>query len=154
MAGLSESDAEVFTWNRSVNNHDGLGRNIPFDLEVEHSNNHIKQGIANLGVNVTENAVTRIARAEKPSRAVFGKMDRSLQRSVRSGKHVAQFPVKDLDELVKKLVDKSVFEYQEGRLYRHFLHFQRDPLKNLDTSKLFAWITDHKKKLSLGVKAR
>ena len=52
--GPSESDAEVFTWNRLVNNHGGLGRNIPFDFEVEHHNNHIKQGIANLGVNETE----------------------------------------------------------------------------------------------------
>lgn len=151
---LSEREAEVFTWNRSVNNHGGTGMNIPFDLEVEHSNNHIKQGINNLGVNVTEHAVTRIARAEKPTRTVFWNIDRSLQRSVRSGKHVATFPVKDLDELVKKLVDKGVFQYQEGRLYRHFLHFQRDPLKNLNMSKVYAWITDHKKKLSLGVKAR
>ena len=52
--------------------------------------------------NVTENTVARIERAEKPSLAVFGKMDKSLQRSVPLGKHVAQFPVKDLDELVKK----------------------------------------------------
>ena len=151
---LSEREAEVFTWNRSVNNHGGSGMNIPFDLEVEHSNNHIKQGIKNLGVNVTENAVTRIARAEKPARTVFWNIDRSLHRSVRSGKHVATFPVKDLDELVKKLVDKDVFKYQEGRLYRHFLHFQRDPLKNLEMSKVYAWISDHKKKLSLGIKAR
>ena len=27
--GISESDAEVFTWSRSVNNHGGVGRNIP-----------------------------------------------------------------------------------------------------------------------------
>ena len=54
---------------------------------------------------------------------------------------------------MKKLVDKGVFQYQEGRLYRHFLHFQRDPLKNLDMSKDYAWITDHKKKRSLGIKA-
>ena len=38
---------------------------------------------------------------------------RSLQHS---GKHVATFPVKDLDELVKKLVDKGVFQY-------HFFQF-------------------------------
>jgi len=151
---LSEREAEIFTWNRSVNNHGGSGMNIPFDLEVEHSNNHIKQGINNLGLNVTENAVTRIARAEKPARTVFWNIDRSLKRSVRSGKHVATFPFKDLDEQVKKLVEKGVFRYQEGRLDRHFLHFQRDPLKNVDMSKVYAWITDHKKKLSLGVKAR
>jgi hypothetical protein len=36
--GLSESEAGVFTWNRSVNNRGGAGKNIAFDLEVEHSN--------------------------------------------------------------------------------------------------------------------
>ena len=40
---LSKSEAHVFTWNRTVNNRGGLGSNIPFDLELEHSNNYIKQ---------------------------------------------------------------------------------------------------------------
>ena len=48
----------------------------------------IKQGIVHLDVNVTESAVTRIAKAEKPAREVFGKIDKSLQRPVRSGKGV------------------------------------------------------------------
>ncbi len=65
---MSKKDAEVLVWNRSVNNHGGLGMNIPLDLEVEHSNNYVKQGIRNLGENVTESAVTRIPRAEKAVR--------------------------------------------------------------------------------------
>ena len=76
---LIENEAEVFTWNRSVNNHGGIGMNIPFDLEVDHSNNYIKQGIGNLGVNEMENAVTRMARAEKPARSVLKMIDKSLQ---------------------------------------------------------------------------
>jgi len=75
---VSEREAEVFTWNRSVNNHGCSGMNIPFDIEVEHSNNHIKQGINNLGDNVTENAMTRIARAEKPAQTVFWYIGESL----------------------------------------------------------------------------
>ena len=114
----------------------------------------IKQGIVHLDVNVTESAVTRIAKAEKPAREVFGKIDKSLQRPVRSGKHTARFPVKDMEDVVKRLVDNRVFKYQEGRVYKHFTNFQRDPLKDLDISKVYMWITDHKKKLSLGVKAR
>lgn len=39
--------------------------NIFFDLEVEYSNNYIKQGINNLGVNVIEYVVIRIVRVEK-----------------------------------------------------------------------------------------
>ena len=107
-----------------------------------------------LGVNVTESAVTRIAKTERPAREVFGKIDKGLQRPVRSGKHTARFPVKDMEDVVKRLVDNRVFKYQEGRVYKHFTNFQRDPLKDLDISKVYMWITDHKKKLSLGVKAR
>ena len=40
---LSKCEGHVFTWNRTVNNRGGLGSNIPFDLELEHSNNYIKQ---------------------------------------------------------------------------------------------------------------
>ena len=151
---LSESEAHVFTWNRSVNNHGVFGLNIPFDLEVEHSNHYIKQGIAKLGVNVSESAVARIAKAEKAAREIFSRVDKNLQHAVRSGKHIARFPDKYMDDIVRGLVEKEVFKYQEGRLYKHFTHFKRDPLKNLDMSKVYAWISDHKKKLSFGVKPR
>lgn len=85
--------------------------NIFFDLEVEYSNNYIKQGINNLGVNVIEYVVIRIVRVEKFIRIVFWNIDRSLQCLVCLGKYVVIFFVKDLDELVKKLVDKGVFQY-------------------------------------------
>ena len=151
---LGESKAHVFTWNRSVNNHGGFGLNIPFDLEVEHSNHYIKQGIAKLGVNVSESAVARIAKAEEAAREIFSRVDKNLQRAVCSGKHIARFPDKDMDDIVIGLVKKEVFKYQEGHLYKHFTHFKRDPLKNLDMLRGCAWISDHKKKLSFGVKAR
>lgn len=53
-----------FIWNRSVNNTNKAGNNIPLDLDVEHSNNFIKQAIKNLGPNVTEKAVCRISNSE------------------------------------------------------------------------------------------
>lgn len=152
--GLSKSEAEVFTWNRSVNTRGRPGANIPFDLEVEHSNNYIKQAIGNLGVNVTESAVTRISRAEKAAREIIFKLDTSLQNAVRSGKHVRHFPKSDFDEIVKRLVGMGVFKPQDGRHYRHYRGFERDPLKALDMSRLYKWINDHKKKLALGIKAR
>ena len=152
--GLPEKEAEVLMWNRSVNNHGGPGRNIPNDLEVEHSNNYIKQGMANLGVNVNEKAVTRIARAENPVRKIMGKIDGTLHRSLRSGKHIQTFPTGDLDELLKSLMQNNVFKYQEGRKYKHFEEFQRDVLEDLEMSKVYSWINDHKKKLSSGSKAR
>ena len=151
---LSEKEAEIFVWNRTVNNHGGRGNNTLHDLEVEHSNNFNKQGYGNLRVNLTEKAVTRICQAEKPIKAVIGMVDKILQRSIRSGKHVQHFPVVDQDELVKKLVENGVFSYKEGRSYRHLKGFERDVLANLDMSKCYTWINDHKNKFSSGVKAR
>ena len=152
--GLSQKESETFVWNRTVNNHGGLGNNIPHDLEVEHSNNFNKQGYCNIGANLSEKAVSRICHAEKPVRNISGKVDRLLQRFIRSGKHIQRFPVVDLDVLLKKLNESEVFKYQEGRSYRHFKGFERDALVNLDMSKMYAWLNDHNKKFSSGVKAR
>lgn len=55
--------------------------------------------------------------------------------------------------MVKKQVENSVFSYQEGRSYRHFKGFERDALANLNMSKCYTWINDHKNKFSSGVKA-
>lgn len=56
-AVLSPRDSERFTWNQSVNNTGQKGANIPLDEDTEHSNNFTKQGIKNLGPNLTEGAV-------------------------------------------------------------------------------------------------
>ena len=44
-----------------MNNSGKRGSNIPLDEDTEHSNNYIKQGIKNLGPNVTEKAVQRLS---------------------------------------------------------------------------------------------
>jgi len=146
--GLSAKEAEIIVWNSTVNNHGGRGKNIPHDLEVEPSNNYNKQAYGNLGVSLTEKAGTRISQAEKSVKGVIGKVDKLLQHFIHSGKHVQRFPVVDLNELVKKLVENAVFNYQEGRSYRHFKGFERDALANLNMSKCYTWINDHKNKFS------
>ena len=93
--GLSQKESEIFVWNRTVNNHGGLGNNIPHDLEVEHSNNFNKQGYCNIGANLSEKALSRIYHAEKHVRNISGKVDRLLQRFIRSGKHIQRIPVVD-----------------------------------------------------------
>jgi len=98
-------------------------------------------------VSLTEKAGTRISQAEKSVKGVIGKVDKLLQHFIRSGKHVQRFPVVDLNELVKKLVENAVFNYQ-GRSYRHFKGFERDALENLNMSKCYTWINYHKNKFS------
>ena len=43
----------------------------------------------------------------------------------------------------------NVFEQKEGRHYRHFRNFLRDPQKNLNMCQLYQWISEHKKKFLL-----
>ena len=68
---LSEKEAEIFVWNRTLNNHSGLGNNIPHDLEVEHSNHFNKQGFGNLGVNLTEKAVKKNLPSRETSESCY-----------------------------------------------------------------------------------
>lgn len=81
-------------------------------------------------------------------------MDVNLHRSIRSGKRGGNSPTTDLDELVTRLVQGNVFEYQEGRKYKHFSNFCRDPIGSLGMTQTFMWINDHKKKLASGTNAR
>ena len=62
-----------------------LDKKIPLDLEVEHSNKYVKQGIRNLDVHVTEPAVT-IARTERWVRGVVDNVNRSLHHAICSDK--------------------------------------------------------------------
>lgn len=99
---VSPRDCERFVCNRTVNNRAGRGNNIPHDLEVEHSNLFNKQGIKNLGPNVTEKAVQRIYfSSESGTRAVSNALDQSINRSRGSGQHTSSSAERDLDELIK-----------------------------------------------------
>ena len=120
--------------NRSVKNKGGLGMNIPLDLAVERSNNFLKQAINHLGVNFTDNAVTRISKAEALMRGVMDNKDRDLKRIRRPGKHKKKSSMTNMDVLVGKLTDEDVFSRMPSRGYKHFKNFERSPISWLDIS--------------------
>ena len=151
---LSERDSERFVWNRSVNNSGKKGTNIPLDEDTEHSNNFLKQGIRNLGPNVTENAVQRLSHAESPTASILTNLDDSIKRLLRSGKHSTGSLERDLNELVKRAVEFNIFTELEGRTYKQFSSFRRDRLADLDASSLHKWINKHKKNITWGIRAR
>lgn len=151
---LSPRDSERFIWNRSVNNTGKKGSNIPLDEDTEHGNNFIKQGIRNLGPNVTENAVSRLSYSQSPTASMLGNLDETIKRMLRSGKHSVGTLERDLHELIKRAVEFNIFTELEGRSYKHFNCFQRDRLNNLDASSLYQWINKHKKNITWGIRAR
>jgi len=151
---LSPRDRERFTWNRSINNGGGVGKNVALDLDVEHSNNYLKQAIKNLGPNLTENAVSRIGHAELGARTIMQSMDKNLEKISGSGKHSHSSAECDLSELVKRIGQLKVFDKEIGRRYIHYSNFERDPFHNLNISTIYKWINQHKKNVDIGIRAR
>ena len=150
---LSPRDSERFVWNRSINNHGKKGHNIPLNEATEHSNNYVKQGIKNLGPNITEAAVAHICNSESTTKTILDNLDGSLSRYRRSGSHSSPSCM-DLQELVKNAFGFDVFKKQPGRKYRHFRDFQIDPLNDIGPTDMYNWINKHKKNVALGIKAR
>ena len=70
---------------------------------MENSNNLLKQAINQLGVNLSENAVIRISKAEALMRSVMDNIDRDVNRMARSGKQKKKSSDTDMDVLVRKL---------------------------------------------------
>ena len=134
-ASLSKKDRERFICNRFVNNHGVKGGNITFEEDMEHSNNFVKQGIRNLGPNLTQSAISRVCKAENATRSILDKLDGSLKRQTHSGKHPEGSPDKDIEELFKRAVDADVFTETDGRHYQTINDFKRDRLEDLDLSK-------------------
>ncbi|KXJ22484.1 hypothetical protein AC249_AIPGENE2550 [Exaiptasia diaphana] len=124
---LTSRDIERFVWNRSVNNHNKYGTNIPLDLDVEHSYNFLKQCIKNLGPNVRKGAVLRICKAETNTHTVLDNMDCSLELKNSSTRHGKSSTADDIDSLVKRLQEYDVFTYKkDGRSYNHYSDFERN----------------------------
>ena len=151
---LPPRDSERFTWNRSVNNTGKKGGNIPLDEDAEHSNNFTKQGIKNLGPNVTQKAVLRLSQAESSTRSILLNLYASIKRMTKSGQHSQGSTARDLDELVNRAAQFNIFTELEGRTYKHFYEFKRDRLENLNGSLLYQWINKHKKNITWGIRAR
>lgn len=141
-------------WNRGVNNHNGSGKNVPLDLEVEHDNNAIKEGIRKLGPNLTYGSVSRCARMLPVARATVHNVAKECNLMKRSGKHFVKTTRNDLTKLVNLLVQEDALSETPGRCYRHFKNFPRSPLRNLRMGKLCQWINKHKHELQIGRRAR
>jgi hypothetical protein len=151
---LSQRDSERFVWNRFINNHGKKGKNIPLDEATEHSNNFVKQGIKNLGPNLSERAISRICKAESATSSILENLDESVKRHTKSGKHSNPSKEKDMHELIKRAEDLDVFNETEGRSYSHFNGFKRDRLEDLNGTNLYRWINNHKKNIFNGIRAR
>lgn len=121
---------------------------------MEHSNNFKKQGFKNSGPNLSENAATRICKAEHSTMLVLQNIDNSICRVAGSSEHAQRSLDRDLSVLVDKCVTNLIFQQLAARCYACFRGFIRDPFRALDMSSMFAWINEHKLNMQTGLRAR
>jgi len=88
------------TWNHTVNNKGGPGKNVAIDLDLEHDNNDLTQPIKNLGPNVTVDAVRRISNGQQKSKQMLSSMDREILVKQWSGKHISADYSKDNNNVI------------------------------------------------------
>lgn len=152
---LSPKEAYLQKWNRSVNHHGVLGKNVAFDLDLEHDNNYLKQAMRKLGPNVTSNSVGRICGALQIARKTIENISHECHVMQRSGKHFTTSSRKDLIKVIQALIQCDAFQKStEGRRYKCFPNCKRSALHNIDMADLCKWINKHKYDIKIGRTAR
>ncbi len=105
---LSERGAHQLIWNRFAKTRRGVGGNIPLDLSMEHYNGMLKNILRMLGSNVSDTAtIDRYCKALVVNRELISNWDAAFKKFCKSGKHISKFPLRDLEKLVKKLMEDN-----------------------------------------------
>ena len=151
---LSPRQAYLQKCNRSVNRHSSPGKNVPYDLDLQHDNNHLKEAMRKLGPNISESSVSRICGSLKIARETIENISRECHVMKRSGKHFVASAKKDYGKLVENLIYNKAFLFSSGREYKNFRDCKRSALHNLKMADMCRWINQHKKEIKIGRIAR
>ena len=148
---LTPRQAHSLTWNRTVNNHGGKGRNISLDLRLEHLNNFTKGLLKHLGPNMTDKAVLRCSHATNNVEKILESTDEDLGMRATYGIHKTTKSYDNFQKLVSIIKEKGDMfhhEISEQRQYQHFSNFNRDILGSVDHRLLHKWINEHMRELA------
>ena len=102
-------------WNRCVNTHGGLGRNIPCDLHNEHINKLFKEIITNMGANLTDEAMRRAARSVTTLRQMRDNFDKLSGVPVGTSAHDS-----DVLRVASVVMRDDILSKKPGRSHSRF----------------------------------
>ena len=137
---FSQRQKQQLLWGRFINIHGLPAQNIPCDLFMEHLNRVCKEAVNGLGANKTPKGLDRIGKIVGTLDEVLRNFDKDNSISERSGKHKVASIKKDLNTVVKVLIDESVFKYSSGRYHPTFRNIKRNPIAHLDHESLLSWM--------------
>lgn len=142
MYELSPQQSEQLLFNRFVNTHGGIGRNISADLHMEHLNKIVKDGISRMSSSKSEKAIIRLSKAIGTLSPVLDKFDEANHiRDYRGRKKKVKFE-KDLQIVVTELIKNDAFLNIPGRKYVSSLN-PKSLLHKTDKTELIQWIITH-----------
>ena len=124
-----------------MNVHGRTGKNVSCDLHMEHLNKEAKQCLSGLGSNITDAAVTRVGKSIGLTVPILKRFDKVNGIKDASCRHSKRSCKKDMDILLKQLLDKSkVFETFSGRKHHNFPTVASDTPFSISTAELTQWM--------------
>ena len=144
---LSPKSAHHVKWDRFVNTHGGLGRNIPLDLHNEHVNKLLKQAIAHMGPNLNESTLQCVARSISAVEATCKSFDDVSGVPVTTNAHSTKGDDLDVEKVMRVVMDNRLFEKIAGHKHSHFPTIKTNPLWNWDCKGMRDWVCKKKNDL-------
>ena len=145
---LSPQLSHELTWSRFVNSRGGAGYNIPCDLANEHVNKQIKDIVAHMGSNFSEDALKRAARSVSFVNKVSQVYNRQSAVPIPCSHHSTTSSKQDIEKVVTTLLKLNTLKQVPKRKQISF-NVSDNPLRSLKWVDLLAWL---KKKHSEAVK--
>ena len=116
--------------------------NIPADLFLEHLNRTLKDFVKCIGANVKSSTVVQASKSLKGLLNVGTHFDSICGVHPVSLHHTKASAKDDRDKILKQIVsDSHVFDYVPGRVHETFKNIHPHISSHIDSTKLFAWIT-------------
>ena len=140
LATLPPSLSHQLKWERFVNTHGGMGKNIPCDLFNEHMNKLFKEIINNMGPNMTATAISRSARSVTTLCNIRDRFDQESNVPVPTSAHCTKSDHEDVAKVAAVLIKNKILSINTGRELNHFKKFSENPLSNLNWTKMEQWI--------------
>lgn len=138
---------EQLMWERTINTHGRIGKNVSMDLHMEHINRACKTQMGTLGPNTSADSIDRIGKSISANMKALEKFDKENAVKVGSGRHSKRTVSLDLDKLVNQLHSASDFGHVSGRKHAHFPKIQANMTRDLSQKKLDKWMASQVKKM-------
>jgi hypothetical protein len=142
---LSPQLAHEVMWHRFVNTRGGMGRNIPCDLYNEHVNKLLKEIIANMGSNLTKEALQRSARSVSALQAICSRFDQVSGVPVGTSAHSTYSDKKDIEKVITTVIENDLLSVSTvRRAHTAYSRIHFNPLNDWNKGKTRKWIEQKK----------